>query len=347
MLPTKGYALLEKGGRLTPWNFERREARPDDVVINIRYAGVCHSDVHAVRGSWAQEIPLVPGHEIMGEVLRVGANVTNFKAGDPVLVGTIVDSCRTCQPCQDHNEVYCRAFPTTTYDSIDRVDGTRTRGGFSTTYVADKRFVYHLPQGMDPAGAAPLLCAGITTFSPLRHLGVGPGKAVGVIGIGGLGHLAVKLARAMGAHVVAFTTSAKKAAEAHRLGAHEVVLSKDADAMKAQVGRLDFILDTVSARHNLDPYLLTLKLGGTLCSLGLPDSMQFTPMLLAISRISITSSGTGGTHDTLDMLEFCAKHNIVSDIELIKMGAINEAFDRLEAGDVKYRFVIDMAQSGM
>jgi uncharacterized zinc-type alcohol dehydrogenase-like protein len=342
MLPTKGYAQLEKGGRLQPWKFERRNPRPDDVSIKILYSGVCHSDIHALKDGWGQEIPLVPGHEIMGEVTNLGSNVKDFERGDHVLIGTMVDSCRVCQQCKTEMESYCRQSPTYTYDSLDRVDHTRTRGGYSDTYVADQRFVYHLPKGMNGAAAAPLVCAGITTYSPLRHWNIGPGHTVAVIGIGGLGHLGVKFARAMGAHVVAFTVSPDKVKEAKRLRAHEVVISTDSKAMQAQAGRFDFILDTVSGKHNLDPYLMALKMDGTLCSLGIPNSMQFTPAFIAMSRLSIASSASGGTRETREMLEFCAKHHVAADIELVKMSEINEVLERLGKSDVKYRFVIDM-----
>ncbi|MDB6051200.1 MAG: cinnamyl-alcohol dehydrogenase [Pseudomonas sp.] len=340
---TKAYAALQRGGPMVPWSFERRAPRPKDVAVKILFSGVCHSDIHSMN-EWGQEFPLVPGHEIVGEVTEVGAEVSRFKIGDKVMIGTIVDSCRHCEQCKANQEIYCREFPTTTFDGIDRVDGTRTRGGYSDQYVADEHFVYHLPEGLDPAAAAPLLCAGVTTYSPLRHWNVGPGKTVGIIGIGGLGHLAVKFARAMGAHVVAFTTSPKKAELALQLGAHEVVLSTDPEQMAAQAFRFDFILDTVSKRYPMDPFLLALKIDATLCSLGIPDQFDFNPVLLAMGRRSIASSGSGGTADTHEMLAFCAEHKIVADVEVIAMGDINEAFARLEKGDVHYRFVVDMAR---
>jgi alcohol dehydrogenase (NADP+) len=339
--PARGYAALERGGSIVPWEFERRATRPGDVVVKILYCGVCHTDIHSV-GKWGQEFPMVPGHEIVGEVIEVGGEVTRFAAGETVLIGTIVDSCRECARCREELEPYCEKYPTLTYDGIDRVDGTRTRGGYSDLYVADERFVHHLPDGLDPAAAAPLLCAGITTYSPLRHWEVGPGKTVGIIGIGGLGHLAVKFARAMGAHVVAFTTSAAKVEEALALGAHEVVLSRDEERMKAQAFRFDFILDTVSSTYPMDLFLLALKFDGTLCSLGIPDRFDFSPVNLTMGRRRLTSSGVGGTRETREMLDFCAEHGIVADIELIEPGQINEAFARLEKGDVRYRFVLDM-----
>lgn len=335
------YAALERNGPLVPWSFRRRAPRPDDVAVKVLYCGVCHSDIHSTH-EWGQEFPLVPGHEIVGEVTEVGSAVTRFKVGDTVMIGVIVDSCRECEPCKAHAEVYCRAYPTTTFDGLDRVDGQRTRGGYSELYVADQRFVYMLPANLDPAAAAPLLCAGVTTYSALRHWKVGPGMTVGVVGIGGLGHLAVKFARAMGAHVVAFTTSTKKAAEALRLGAHEVVLSSDAAQMQAQAYRFDFMLDTVSKRYPMDAFLAALKLDATLCSLGIPPSFDLSPMQLAMGRRSVASSGAAGTRDTHEMLAFCAEHHIVADVEVIAMGDINKAFERLEKGDVHYRFVVDM-----
>jgi uncharacterized zinc-type alcohol dehydrogenase-like protein len=313
---TAGYAALERNGAIVPWSFERRAVRPQDVALKILFSGICHTDLHSV-GKWGQEFPIVPGHEIVGEVTELGSAVTGLSEGDIVTIGTMVDSCRECEPCKAHMESYCRANPTWAYDSIDRVDGTRTRGGFSHSYVADERFVHPLPKGMDLAGAAPLLCAGITTYSPLRHWGAGPGKTVGVIGIGGLGHLGIKMARAMGAHVVAFTTSPRKIEDALRLGAHEAILSTD----EAQ-----------------------MKLDGTLCSLGLPDSFDLQPLLLAMGRRSIASSGSGGTRETREMLAFCHQHGITAEVEVIAPKQINEAFARLAKGDVKYRFVLDMAR---
>lgn len=338
---TSAYAAMTRGGPLVPWQFERRAPRPDDVVVKVLYCGVCHSDIHSIN-KWGQSFPLVPGHEIVGEVTAVGNAVSAFAIGDQVMIGTIVDSCRVCEPCRHDMEVYCREFPTTTFDGVDRIDGTRTRGGYSAQYVADQRFVYPLPQGLDPAAAAPLLCAGVTTYSPLRHWDVGPGMTVGVVGIGGLGHLAVKFARAMGAHVVAFTTSPRKVEAALALGAHEVVLSTDAEQMQAQAFRFDFILDTVSTTYPMTPMIQALKLDATLCSLGIPDSFDFAPMMLAMGRRRLASSGAAGTRDTHEMLAFCREHHIVADVEVIAMSQINEALARLEKGDVHYRFVIDM-----
>lgn len=340
--PAKGYAAFEKGGELKPWSFNRRALRPDDVAVKILYAGICHSDLHAIHDGWAGEFPIVPGHEIMGVVTEVGATVNDFKTGDQVLIGTIVDSCRVCEPCKQEMESYCRAFPTLTYDGIDRIDGSRTRGGFSDSYVADKKFVYHLPKGMDPRSAAPLMCAGVTVYSPLRHWKVGPGMTVGIVGIGGLGHLAIKYARAMGAHVVAFTTSENKVEEAKKLGAHEVILSKDKEQIDKQAYRFDFILDTISTSYDMNPYITALKLDATLCSLGIPDHFDLKPVLLTMGRRRLSSSGVGGTKDTQEMLEFSALHGIAPDVEFVTPDNINEALGRLRRNDVRYRFVITM-----
>lgn len=338
--PCYGLAAANRGERLFPWAFERRALRGDDIAVKIQFCGVCHSDLHGIRGSGP--FPLVPGHEIVGEVMAIGASVTNFKIGDPVVLGTIVDSCRQCEPCKSHLEQYCRKYPTLTYGGTDRVDGSITRGGYSNEYVVDTRFAYHLPAGLKPASVAPLLCAGVTTYSPLRHWGVGPGMTVGVVALGGLGHMAVKFAHALGAHVVLFTTSEEKMADALALGADEAVLSTDAAQMAAQAWRCDFILDTVSERHLLDPYLRALKLNGTLCCLGIPASMDFTPVVLTIGRRRLASSGVAGTAETQEMLDFCSQHGIAADVEVIQAADINEGFERLERGDVRYRLVIDM-----
>lgn len=336
-----GLAALGQGDRLVPWAFDRRGLRPDDIAVKIQFCGVCHSDLHAIRGSGS--FPLVPGHEFVGEVSAIGAEVTKFKVGDAVAVGNIVDSCGQCPPCISHLEPYCREFPTTTYGGRDRLDGSTTRGGYSNHYVVKTDFAYHLPVGLDPASVAPLLCAGITTWSPLRHWNIGSGKTIGIVGLGGLGHMAVKFAHALGAHVVLFSTSEKKLADGLALGADEAILSTDAEKMAAQKYRFDFILDTVSARHLLDPYLLSLSLDGTFCCLGIPDQMEFTPVLLTMGRRRLTSSGSGGTLETQEMLDFCSQNNIAADVEVIAAADINEGFERLERGEVRYRLVIDMA----
>jgi alcohol dehydrogenase (NADP+) len=340
-----GFAAHETGGDLSRWSFNRRAPRPKDVVIAIRYCGICHSDIHNIHNSWGySRYPLVPGHEIVGEVIRVGTGVDNLAVGQNVAVGTIVDSCRHCGPCSNKLEQYCEEYPTLTYNGIDRTSGETTFGGFSNILVVDERFVHPVPASLELANVAPLLCAGITTYSPLRHWNIGPGYTVGVVGLGGLGHMAIKFTHALGAYVVLFTTSASKCADGLALGADEAILSTDAETMQTQANRFDFILDTVPVAHPLNPYLIALKLDGTLCSLGIPAAgLDFDPGLLAAGRKQISSSGVGGTKETSEMLAFCALHGIVSDIELVGFDQIPDAFERLERGDVRYRFVIDIA----
>ncbi len=274
--------------------------------------------------------------------LRVD-DIAKFQVGDAVVVGNDVDSCGHCPPCKSHEESYCHEFPTTTYDGIDRQDGSITRGGYSNEYVVKTDFAYPLPAGLDPASVAPLVCAGVTTWSPLHHWNIGPGKTVGIVGIGGLGHMAIKFAHALGAHVVVFTTSQQKLADALDLGADEAILSTDAEKMVVQKYRFDFILTTVSAPHLLNPYLLALTLDGTLCCLGIPAHMEFTPVLLTMGRQQLTSSGSAGMLETQEMLDFCSKHKIASDVEVIATADINDAFERMERGEVHSRLVIDMA----
>lgn len=341
MRPGYGLAALSRGEPLVPWAFERRKLRPDDIAVKIQFCGVCHSDLHAIRGN--SRFPLVPGHEMVGEVTAIGAKVTKFQIGDAVVVGTIVDSCGNCSSCKRQLEQYCLEGVTTTYDGTDRQDRSITRGGYSNEYVVDTHFAYHLPSGLDPASVAPLLCAGVTTWSPLRQWEVGPGKTVGIVGLGGLGHMAVKFARALGAHVVVFTTTPGKLDDAKALGADEAILSTDKAQMASQASRFDFILDTVSSRHPLDPYLRSLKLDGTLCCLGIPKDFDFTPVFLTIGRRRLASSGVGGTLETQEMLDFCSQHNLAADVEVISAEDINDGFERLERGDVRYRLVIDMA----
>jgi uncharacterized zinc-type alcohol dehydrogenase-like protein len=305
------------------------------VAIDILYCGVCHSDLHQVRDEWHNTIyPCVPGHEIVGRVTAVGKNVRKFKEGDLVAVGCMVDSCGTCPPCRQGLEQYCVHVPILTYNGEDRHLGGVTYGGYSESIVVTENFVLRVPQGLDLAATAPLLCAGITTYSPLRHWKVGVGQKVGVVGLGGLGHMGVKFAHVMGAHVVLFTTSPGKTADAVRLGADEVVVSRDAVQMKAHAGSFDFILDCVSADHDINAYLGLLKLDGTLCLVGAPERP------LAVAAFG---SGIGGIAETQEMLDFCAGHGIVSDIERIDIRQINQAYERMLKGDVKYRFVIDMA----
>lgn len=341
MINAQALAAFDGGGSVRNWDFHRRVPRTNDVLVDIEYCGICHSDLHAMTRP-GQVYPFVPGHEIVGRVREVGKAVERFAQGDRVAIGTIVDSCRTCSPCLLHEESYCEEYPVTTYGGKDRIDGSRTQGGYSNLYVADADFVYHVPHSLDPAAVAPLLCAGITTFAPLRQWQAGPGKTVGVIGIGGLGHMGLKLARAMGAYVVAFTTSPDKVDEARRLGAHECVLSTDAEAMRTQANRFDLLLSTASYAFPMDPFLQALKLDGTLCSLGIPDRFDFRPVNLTLRRRNLSSSGTGGTDRTREMLDFCAEHGIVADIELVKRSEVNDALRRLKANDVRYRFVIDM-----
>jgi uncharacterized zinc-type alcohol dehydrogenase-like protein len=341
--PVHGYAALERNGPITPWEFELRAPRANDVVFDVLFCGICHTDLHSI-GPWGQEFPLVPGHEMVGRVTALGAEVTELQVGDTVAVSVIVDSCGACGPCRSDQEVYCEAGPTNTYDGIDRIDGSRTRGGYADALVAHERFVHRVPDGLDLAGVAPLLCAGITSWSPLRHWEIGPGSEVGVVGIGGLGHLGVKFAHALGARVVAFTTSPDKRGTILALGADEVVVSTDAEQMAAQAGRLDFILDTVSATYPMTPLMQTLKLDGTLCSVGLPDRFDVSPFILASKRLSLASSGAGGTREIREMLDFCAEHGITADVEVVGPDQINDALGRLARNDVRYRFVIDMTR---
>ena len=313
--------------------------------IDILFCGVCHSDLHQARNEWkGTTFPCVPGHEIVGRVKRVGKDVKKFREGEMAAVGCMVDSCRTCAACKRGLEVYCENFPTFTYNSPDKISGGLTYGGYSTAIVVDEAFTLKVPKGLDLAGTAPLLCAGITTYSPLRHWKAGPGKKVGIVGLGGLGHMGVKFARAFGAHVVLFTTSPGKIADGLRLGAHEVVVSKNAEEMKKHKASFDLIVDCVSAPHDMNAYLELIKLDGTLTLVGLPEEpVSIAPFNMTIPRRNFAGSAIGGIAETQEMLEFCAEKNIVSDIEMIRMQDVNVAFERLLKGDVKYRFVIDMA----
>jgi uncharacterized zinc-type alcohol dehydrogenase-like protein len=324
-------------------NIQRRSLTPHDVEIEILYCGICHSDLHVARNEWsATTYPVVPGHEIVGRITKVGDHATKFKIGDLAAVGCIVDSCRECGYCQEGLEQFCEKGNTIVFNSTDKHSGGQTYGGFSENIVVDENYVLHIPEKLDLASAAPLLCAGITVYSPLKHWKAGPGKKIGIIGIGGLGHLAIKIAKAMGAHIVVFSTSLSKAEDAKRLGADEVVLSTDVEQMK-QHSRLDMILDTVSAKHNVNDYLNLLKVDGTLVLVGLPvDPLPVGAFNIVAGRKSFAGSNIGGIAETQETLDFCAEHNIVADIELINVQDVNQAFDRLEKGDVKYRFVIDM-----
>jgi uncharacterized zinc-type alcohol dehydrogenase-like protein len=326
-------------------NINRRKPTPHDVEIEILYCGVCHSDLHTARNEWHGTIyPCVPGHEIVGRVVNVGSHVTKFKVGDHAAVGCLVDSCRTCEYCKEGLEQYCEEGATQTYNSTDKYLGTATYGGYSESIVVYEGFVLKIPENLDLAATAPLLCAGITTYSPLRHWNVGRGKRVGVVGLGGLGHMGVKLAKAMGAEVIVFTTSPSKVEDAKRLGADDVVLSRDEEQMSRYAGRLHFVLDAVSAQHDINAYLNQLRVDGSLALVGAPEHpLPVAAFSLIPYRRSFAGSMIGGIPETQEMLNFCGKHNIVSDIEMIDIQQINEAYDRLLKGDVKYRFVIDMA----
>ena len=344
MRSTTAYQAAAPGTGLEPVTIQRRDLRPDDVAVRITHCGVCHTDLHAVRAEGADAFPVVPGHEFVGEVTAVGSDVSAFAAGDPVAVGNIVDSCGECAMCLAGQENFCASFPTLTYGGVDRVDGSRTMGGYAGEYVVRDRFVYHRPAGLDPAAVAPLLCAGITVWEPLRRWQVGEGSRVGVVGLGGLGHLAVKLARALGAQVTVFTTSPGKAEDARALGAHDVVLSTDAEAMAAVADSLDLVIDTVSADHDLTPYLATVALDGTLCTLGhIVGTISVETMALLIGRKSLTSAGSGGRPATQELLDFCGEHGITADVEVLSSRDVATALDRLARNDVRYRFVLDLA----
>ncbi len=342
---TKAFGTQSATAPLEKLNIQRREVSTKDVEIDILYCGVCHSDLHTARNEWGgTKYPNVPGHEIVGRIIKVGDHVTKFKVGDLAGVGCMVDSCRTCESCKEGLEQYCEVGNIGTYNGFDKHSGTHTFGGYSERIVVDEDFVLHIPENLDLAATAPLLCAGITTYSPLRHWNVGEGMKVGIVGIGGLGHMAVKFAKAMGAHVVVITTSASKSDDAMRLGADEVVLSKDEAQMKVNARTLDFILDCVSAQHDINAYLSLLKRDGQLTLVGAPENpLPVAPFSLIGKRRSFSGSLIGGIAETQEMLDFCGKHNITSDIELINMQDVNHAYERLLNGDVRYRFVIDMA----
>lgn len=341
----KAFGTEAADAALAGLNIRRRYPTPHDVEIDILFCGVCHSDLHTARNEWHGTIyPCVPGHEIVGKIVSVGEHVTKFKVGDLAAVGCLVDSCRECQYCKEGLEQYCEVANVQTYNSPDKYLGTQTYGGYSESIVVDEDFVLRVPENLDLAATAPLLCAGITTYSPLKHWNVGPGKKVGVVGLGGLGHMAVKLAKAMGAEVVVFTTSSSKVEDAKRLGADDVVLSKDREQMERYAGKLHFLLDAVSAQHDINLYLNQLRVDGALALVGAPEHpLPVAAFSLIPYRRSFAGSMIGGIPETQEMLDFCGKHNIVSDIEMISIQQINEAYERLLKGDVKYRFVIDMA----
>ena len=345
-MKTNAYAVQSATTPLAPFNLQRRDPGEHDVQIEILYCGVCHSDVHTVRNEWqGTTYPCVPGHEIIGRVTKAGAHVKKFKEGDIAGVGCMVDSCRVCESCKEDLEQFCeKGGPIFTYNSPDKHSGGMTYGGYSDSIVVDEAFVLHVPKNLNLAAAAPLLCAGITTYSPLRHNKVRKGQKVGIVGLGGLGHMGVKLAKAFGAHVVVFTHSPNKVKDALRLGADEVVNSKNAGEMKKHLNSFHFILDAVAAQHDINAYLVLLKRDGTLTQVGVPaEPLSVQVGSLIFGRRNFSGSLIGGIKETQEMLDFCGKHNITSDIELIPIQKINEAYDRLVKGDVKYRFVIDMA----
>ncbi|TYZ10023.1 NAD(P)-dependent alcohol dehydrogenase [Hymenobacter lutimineralis] len=345
MSTTKAYAAPAASSPLAPFQFERREVGAHDVQIEILFCGVCHSDLHQVRDEWGGSIfPMVPGHEIVGRVTQVGAHVKNFRVGDLAGVGCMVDSCRTCPSCQEGLEQYCEVGMVGTYGGRERGTGAPTYGGYSTQIVVDEAYTLRVPDTLPLAGVAPLLCAGITTYSPLRQWKVGPGHRVGVMGLGGLGHMAVKLAAAMGAEVTVLSTSPDKEADARALGAHKFVVTKDKSALKSVSNYFDFILNTVSAPLDLSQYVSLLRRDGTMILLGVPpEAPQLHAFQLIGKRRRIAGSLIGGIQETQEMLDFCAQHNIVSDVEVIPMSYINEAYERMLKSDVKYRFVIDLA----
>lgn len=346
MVQVRGYAATDKSSPLEPFSFARRDPGSRDVQIEILFSGICHSDLHQARNDWNTSLyPMVPGHEIVGRVVKVGTDVEKLKVGDYAGVGCMVDSCRQCSPCKQGIEQYCEKGPTFTYNDKERGTDNLTFGGYSEQIVVEERFVVKIPETLDLKAVAPLLCAGITTYSPLRHWKVGEGQKVGVIGLGGLGHMGVKFAKALGAYVVMITTSSAKGSDARRLGADDVILSTNAEAMAAAAGSFDFLLNTIPVAHEVGPYLALLKLDGTMAIVGVLTDLK--PPLsggsLIFGRKSLAGSAIGGMRETQEMIDFCAEHNIVSDVEVVSIQAVNEAFERLLRSDVKYRFVIDMA----
>ena len=342
---TKAYAAPSPKEALAPFSFQRREVQPKDVQIDILFCGVCHSDIHQARDEWGGSIyPMVPGHEIVGRVIKAGNGVTKFKVGDLVGIGCFVDSCRECEQCQAGQEQYCEKGMSPTYNGYEQDHKTPTMGGYSTQIVVDEKYVLRVSPDLPLEGVAPLLCAGITTYSPLRHWNVGKGQKVGVVGLGVLGHMGVKFAHAFGAHTVLLTTSPNKAADAKRLGADEVVNSRNSQEMQKHAGSFDFILDTASADHDLNAYLQLLKLDGTMTLVGAPEKpAPVSAFNLIMKRRRLTGSAIGGIRETQEMLDFCGQHNVTADIETVGVQQLDQAYDRLLKNDVKYRFVIDMA----
>ena len=340
----KAYGASSATADLEPLNIPRRDIGPNDIKVDITYCGVCHSDIHTARNDWKNSVyPVVPGHEIIGRVLEVGSQVKGYKTGDLVGVGCLVDSCQTCHSCNDGLEQYCENGWTGTYNSADKHLGGQTYGGYSTSIVVDEKFILRIPTNIDEKGAAPLLCAGITTWSPLRHWNVKKGDKVGIVGLGGLGHMGVKFANALGAHVVMITTSPSKAADAKALGAHEVLISSNGTDIQKHLNSFDFILNTVPIAHEMDSYIALLKRDATMVLVGAVEPLKpFHGGGIIMGRKRIAGSLIGGIKETQEMLDFCGEHNIVSDVEMITMQDINEAYERIIKADVKYRFVIDM-----
>jgi uncharacterized zinc-type alcohol dehydrogenase-like protein len=346
MIPTKAYAASSADSGLAPFKFERRIPGPKDVHIEILFCGVCHSDIHQVRNEWnGTRYPIVPGHEIVGKVVKVGSDVIKFKEGDLAGIGCLVDSCRECRNCKEGLEQFCEKGATATYNSPEKKNPPHyTFGGYSNQIIADEAFILKIPANLPLAGVAPLLCAGITTYSPLRHWKVGKGHKVGILGLGGLGHMAVKLAASFGADVTMLSTSATKEADAKKLGAHSFALTTDKESVKKLSNTFDFIIDTVSAPHDYGMYIGMLRTNGVMVCLGVPPApAQIPPYTLIGNRRSIAGSLIGGLPETQEMLDYCGEHNIVSEVEVIPMNQINEAYERMLKGDVRYRFVIDMA----
>lgn len=345
MIKTKGYAAQDAKTALAPWNFQRREVEAHDIQIDILYCGVCHSDLHQIRNEWGGSIfPMVPGHEIIGRVSKVGKSVKKFKAGDLAGVGCMVDSCRECDNCQHGLEQYCTGGTSFTYNSMEQDRKTITYGGYSDLVVVNEDFVLHVPEKLPIKGVAPLLCAGITTYSPLRHWKVGKGHRVGILGLGGLGHMAVKFAASFGAEVTMLSTSPSKENDAKKLGAHKFVLTTNTESLEGVKGYFNFIIDTVSAPHDYNLYLSLLKTDGIQICVGVPPTpAQINGFSLLAGRKSLAGSSIGGIPETQEMLDYCAEHNIVSDVEVINIKDINNAYKRMLKGDVHYRFVIDMA----
>lgn len=343
MIATKAYAAQDASSPLAPWTFNHRDVKPHDVLIAIDYCGVCHSDIHQVRDEWGGSIfPMVPGHEIVGRVQQVGSAVTKYKAGNLVGVGCLVDSCRTCSACDEHLEQYCENGFSGTYNSTEQDKKTPTYGGYADKVVVNEDFVLRIPENLDPAAAAPLLCAGITTWSPLRHWNVRKGQKVGIVGLGGLGHMGVKFAAAFGAEVYVITTSPNKREDAKKLGAKDIIVSKDEADMAKHAGSFDFLLSTISAKYDLNAYLALVKRDGTLVTVGVPDEpLNLHLFSVIMGRKAVAGSVIGGIKETQEMLDFCGEHNIVSDIEMIPIQKINEAYGRMVKSDVRYRFVID------